>query len=149
MGVPRRGRWRTTFRAVFNALDGVNELIGGGYVAGGPGDDLIDAGPQNDILDGGPGNDRVSGRKGDDVVTRGDGNDLLTGDRGQDTVDADREATRSRRLRSRRSSPREGNDSIRAIDGQKDIVDCRPGRETAEIDRFDIVRRCEHRTGGS
>jgi Tol biopolymer transport system component len=36
-----------------------------------------------------------------------------------------------------------GNDVLRARDGQRDIVECGPGRDVAIVDRRDVVRACE------
>jgi Ca2+-binding RTX toxin-like protein len=36
-----------------------------------------------------------------------------------------------------------GNDVLRARDGQRDVVDCGPGRDTAYVDRLDRVSGCE------
>jgi Ca2+-binding RTX toxin-like protein len=40
----------------------------------------------------------------------------------------------------------QGNDTIRADDGQRDTVDCGSGRDVVHADRFDVVRKnCERR----
>jgi hypothetical protein len=87
------------------------------HIIGTAGPDLIDAGAGNDILFGGAGNDILFG---------GPGNDILFGDAGTDTIFGGA-----------------GHDTIRARDGQKDTIDCGPGRDVAFVDRVDRVVRCE------
>ena len=36
-----------------------------------------------------------------------------------------------------------GNDHIFSVDGQRDVIDCGPGRDVAIVDSVDRVRRCE------
>ena len=36
-----------------------------------------------------------------------------------------------------------GNDSIKARDGQRDTIDCGPGRDIAIVDRLDRATHCE------
>ena len=36
-----------------------------------------------------------------------------------------------------------GNDRIFSVDGQRDVIDCGPGRDVAIVDAVDRVRRCE------
>ena len=57
-------------------------------LAGGNGDDTIQAGPRGDILSGGPGNNRLLGGAGDDVFlwVDGDGNDSVDGGDGYNVV---------------------------------------------------------------
>jgi Ca2+-binding RTX toxin-like protein len=47
---------------------------------GGPGDDRLDGGTGNDALLGGDGNDQIEGRAGADAIDGGAGDDLLSGD---------------------------------------------------------------------
>jgi Ca2+-binding RTX toxin-like protein len=67
-------------------------------------------------------------RRGEhDTITAGNGRDLLEGGPGRDTIKAGG-----------------GNDRIEARDGFRDVIDCGPGNDTAEVDRLDVVRSCEH-----
>ncbi|MGH8571435.1 MAG: hypothetical protein ACREX8_02515, partial [Gammaproteobacteria bacterium] len=36
-----------------------------------------------------------------------------------------------------------GRDSVTAVNGRRDKVDCGPGRDAARVDRADVVQRCE------
>jgi hypothetical protein len=37
-----------------------------------------------------------------------------------------------------------GNDTINVRDGQRDVVNCGPGRDNVTADEVDVVRNCEH-----
>jgi hemolysin type calcium-binding protein/WD40 repeat protein/predicted actin-binding protein len=87
------------------------------YKAGGGYDDTISGLGGNDTLPGGAGNDRIDGGPGNDVIVGGPGADRLFGGPGSDT--------------------------IYAADGQRDVVDCGPGRDRAVADSFDKVAHCE------
>jgi chitodextrinase len=84
---------------------------------GSAGRDTLLGGSGNDRLYGGTGNDRVGGGTGNDRLSGGMGHDRLLGDGGRDTIEA--------------------------RDGRRDVVDCGSGRDTARVDRYDRVRRCE------
>jgi uncharacterized repeat protein (TIGR01451 family) len=87
-------------------------------INGGRGNDRITAGGGNDRVDGGPGNDSISGGSGNDSILGGTGRDSITG------------------------GP--GNDAILVRDGQRDVVDCGPGKDTVTADKQDAVaRNCE------
>jgi hypothetical protein len=58
---------------------------GGTNIVGGPGDDRIFGAPLDDQLRGGPGDDRVAGGTGRDVIVGGPGFDLCIGGLGADT----------------------------------------------------------------
>jgi Ca2+-binding RTX toxin-like protein len=81
---------------------------------------------RNDLLYGLRGNDVLLGGKGNDVLSGGPGNDVLDGGTGLDRL---------------YGGP--GNDTLRARDGQRDVVDCGPGRDAATVDRLDRVSGCE------
>jgi hypothetical protein len=36
-----------------------------------------------------------------------------------------------------------GDDRTEARDGFRDVIDCGPGRDGAEVDRLDVLRDCE------
>ncbi len=89
----------------------------GDYLAGGGYDDVILGMSGNDTLRGGAGDDRIDGGPGNDVITGGSGADRLFGGTGSDT--------------------------IYAADGERDFVDCGPGRDRVIADSFDKVVNCE------
>jgi len=70
--------------------------------------------------------DTIDGRGGNDEILGFGGADLLTGGAGADRILAG-----------------SGNDRVRVRDGRRDVVDCGPGRDTAQVDSADAVRRCE------
>ena len=81
----------------------------------------------SDRLRGTRGDDCLFGRAGDDWISGRAGDDRLRGGRGRD------------RLRGGR-----GRDSIRAVRGDRDRIDCGPGRDTAFVNPSkDRWRRCE------
>lgn len=79
-----------------------------------------------DTLRGTARNDILRGGAGNDVLYGGAGNDTLIGGTGKDTI---------------YGGP--GTDTILAVDGQRDVVDCGPGRDTATADRKDVLHNCE------
>lgn len=89
----------------------------GDYLAGGGHDDIIFGRGGNDTLLGGAGDDRIYGGKGNDVITPGAGADQVFGGPGSDT--------------------------IYAADGERDVIDCGPGRDRAVVDSVDKTIGCE------
>jgi len=87
------------------------------YLAGGGFDDTISGLGGNDTLPGGAGDDRIDGGAGNDVIVGGSGFDRLFGGAGSDT--------------------------IYAADGERDTIDCGPGRDRVVADPFDKVVNCE------
>lgn len=88
------------------------------YLAGSGYDDAIYGLGGNDTLLGGQGDDSLYGGPGNDVLIGGPGADKLYGGAGSDT--------------------------ILAVDGERDIVDCGPGRDKAVVDTVDVVHKnCE------
>jgi RTX calcium-binding nonapeptide repeat (4 copies)/WD40-like Beta Propeller Repeat len=81
------------------------------------GDDDIASGSGNDVVQGGPGRDRIRTGAGWDLVSLGPGNDRVATGRSRDFVDA--------------------------ADGERDLVDCGPGRDSAWADPFDRLVSCE------
>jgi serine protease AprX len=81
---------------------------------------------RNDTLNGRGGPDVLNGGKGNDTIDGGTGNDRITGGPGRDTIKAGT-----------------GNDVVNARDRERDVVDCGPGRDTATVDKIDVVRNCE------
>ena len=119
--------------------DEANALFGGAYgdvFTGLGGHDLLVGAAGGDCLDGGPGNDRVIGGGGADRLTGGLGADSISGGSGNDRISPgpDRD----------RVSAGSGDDAVSATDGERDSVDCGPGkRDRVRADRIDRVRRCE------
>ena len=95
----------------------------GDYLTGGGYDDVILGEGGNDSIFGGAGDDRLYGGPGNDVITGGPGADKIYGGPGSDTIYAD--------------------------DGERDFVDCGPGRDRAVVDSVDVVKNCEVTSIGS
>jgi len=89
----------------------------GEYLAGGGHDDVIFGMGGNDTLLGGAGDDRIYGGPANDIITGGSGADHLYGGPGSDT--------------------------IYAADGERDVVDCGPGKDRAVVDAVDATVNCE------
>ncbi len=87
---------------------------------------LIGNDAANALLAGGGGPNVLIGEAGGDHLTGGDAADRLYGGPGRDQLEA-----------------RGGNDYLSARDGQRDVVDCGAGRDTAVVDRLDRVVGCE------
>jgi Ca2+-binding RTX toxin-like protein len=107
-------------------LDYVRGLAGNDRILARDGRNRIEGNGGNDVISSGSGGDAVFGGSGNDRITAGSGADLVVGGPGRDTIAA---------------GP--GNDTIEARDGFRDVVDCGPGRDVAEVDRLDRVTRCE------
>jgi len=82
--------------------------------------------PRPDVLRGSSGPDKIFGLGANDRLYGFAGNDVLVGGPGKDKLYA---------------GP--GNDRLEARDGQHDLVDCGPGKDTAIIDDIDTVKACE------
>jgi Ca2+-binding RTX toxin-like protein len=104
---------------------GKNETISG---RGGPdtlngagGRDTVKGGDGGDEAGGGPGADEVYGGPGDDYLIDAPDNyrDVLHGNSGEDNV------------------------QVRDFPAVKDVVYCGSGRDTAYVDRLDVVHDCE------
>jgi len=106
---------------------------------GGEGDDGIQLGDGADRAEGGLGNDVVWGGEGDDLLSGAAGNDTLGGEGGVDEI-----------------SGGEGDDVVKSgllqewakfpppvIDSWADAIDCGPGSDEAELNRWDAARACE------
>jgi Ca2+-binding RTX toxin-like protein len=88
-----------------------------------------------DRLVGTAGADLLYGRGGNDTLLGGRGNDVLFGGAGRDVLDGGPGLDRLY------GGP--GNDVLKARDGQRDVVDCGPGRDVAYVDRRDRTSGCE------
>jgi hypothetical protein len=78
---------------------------------------LLRGSKQADKIFGLGGNDRLYGFAGNDLIVGGPGKDKMYGGT--------------------------GNDRLEARDGQRDLVDCGPGNDTAIVDNIDQVSACE------
>lgn len=94
-------------------------LAGDDQILGWSGNDTLFGWTGNDQLDGGDGADTIRGGSGNDRILGGTGRDDIQGEAGNDTIDA--------------------RDTGRAAD----IVNCGAGRDTALVNRRDIVTQCE------
>jgi hypothetical protein len=141
---------------------------------GGPGDDdflplggndLIRGGPGKDGAPGGPGNDRMYGDSGADVLFGEGGIDRIYGGSGNDRINgggfafgtdrrdtmyggsgADRltDVQNGKETAGDRFFGGTGNDRIDDRDGNRDIIDCGPGRDSVIADQLDkVARNCE------
>lgn len=88
--------------------------------------DVISGDVGNDAIYGGGGGDGLIGGSGKDTISGGDGNDVLVGGPDKD-----------------RLLGGAGDDHIYARDGERDVVKCGPGRDTAIVDDEDRVKGCE------
>ena len=88
-----------------------------------------------DVICAGGGADRISARSGSDVLHGGNGNDLLVGESGHDRIYGGRGLDRIRGGL--------GRDVIHSLDGQRDVIGCGEGLDTAYADRVDVTSGCE------
>ena len=120
----------TVLRTVIAPADGADEVVLKAQVPslliGGPGPDRLIGGPLRDRALGVGGPDVVRGRGGDDRLVGGRRDDRLTGGSGRDRLQGEG-----------------GADVLRARDGRIDRVSGGGGRDTAVIDRKDVVRGVE------
>jgi Ca2+-binding RTX toxin-like protein len=107
---------------VIHGLGGFDRLTGDGNAATAPGNDQLLGGGGSDDLVGGAGSDRLYGEGGNDHVSA----DFLFSD-GTDAVEGG-----------------QGDDIVYAVEGQRDVIDCGPGRDQVQFDAgLDSVKRCE------
>jgi Ca2+-binding RTX toxin-like protein len=106
----------------------------------------------NDVLKGADSPDTIDGGAGDDDLNGGNGNDTITGGPGKDTIVGDATAGGCYVIGylGTCKSPW-GNDTINAVDGEVDSIDCGPGQDTANVDAIDVVTNCEtvNKSGGT
>jgi VCBS repeat-containing protein len=132
----------------------------GNAIYGLGGDDTVKGLGGSDILSGDPGGDKLSGGPGVDHIRGGTGFDKLDGKKGNDHLkDVERvphsstARSKQRTVDARVGSPKNltvdvliggrGNDTIRAKDGNKDIIRGGPGHDKAYVDRVDKVKGVE------
>jgi Ca2+-binding RTX toxin-like protein len=101
---------------------------------GNAGNDVLRGGAGNDNLYGGSGDDQVYGEAGVDKVEGGSGADLVDGGPGTDQIYGD--------IASCSFLCPFDPDTIAAVDGEKDTVDCGGGADTARVDAIDVVAFC-------
>ena len=117
---------------------------------GGPGDDRIWGGlaadqswgdDGNDLMGGGPGNDIQRGGPGNDTIYAARGRDESFGDAGDDQLwaMARRDVHGRNDTRGDTLHGGEGNDTFRTRDGERDVIDCGPGVDTAILDHRDVI----------
>jgi Ca2+-binding RTX toxin-like protein len=110
-----------------NIGNDIEEIVGSEHrdVLTGNGDaNTLYGGGGNDTIIGGAGNDRLIGGDDDDTVIGGSGRDSIFGDGTECGSGCDT-----------------GNDTIRAVDGDRDLISCGPSADVAFIDRIDTVAR--------
>lgn len=113
---------------VFTGGPGTDTFDGNGgrdTIHGAGGDDDLDGGGGNDQVYGDAGNDKVEGSNGSDAVDGGPGLDQIYGDTGSCSIFC-------------AADP----DTLFARDGERDIVDCGGGADTATVDQLDVVAFC-------
>jgi Ca2+-binding RTX toxin-like protein len=113
-------------RDVLLSIENVQGGIGSNRLIGSAKPYELSGGPESDVLIGGAGNDKLEGNSGDD---------RLYGGTGRDHLDGDAEGVGP--------EPPTGADYLSAVDGQRDVVRCGPGRDTARVDPVDRVIGCE------
>jgi len=102
-----------------------------------------------DTLFGGTGGDEVHGGSGKDYMKGGSGCDRLFGKIGFDTLVDESGGCNGVKSHNDELLGGNGNDTIRAQDGKKDIISGGPGRDTAYADPVDTVKGVEvERCGG-
>lgn len=125
----------------FGGDDVITPGVGDDVVCAGPGDDRVFGGGDNgrDLIYGDKGEDTIRGQAGRDRLVGGEGHDILrglgenddlAGGPGRDLLVGGGE-----------------DDRIDALDGQRDVVRCGPGRDIAIVDPADRVDRDCQRVG--
>jgi Ca2+-binding RTX toxin-like protein len=127
--------------ATFTGTDGadvvsvLNVSEGASTISGLGGNDVLKGGDSPDTIDGGSGDDDLNGGNGADTITGGPGKDQIVGD-------ATAGGCYVIGYLGTCKTPW-GNDTINAVDGEADNIDCGPGTDTANVDAIDVVANCE------
>ena len=100
----------------------------------------------DDYLKGTDDSETIDGGAGDDDIIGGYGNDTITGGAGQDEILGDREGRCNEYHCD--ISPGSAADTIDAVDGEKDVIHCGPGTDTAKVDSLDRSGRLRERRQG-
>jgi ELWxxDGT repeat protein len=124
----RHGRelWRTSTVGCRHQPATIVGTEGDDALFGTSGGDVIAALRGEDMATGLAGKDTICGGRGRDVVLGARGADTLAGGKGRDQIKGARAA-----------------DDLHSADGTEDLVKCGRGRDTAVVDRKDLVRSCE------
>lgn len=129
----------------FDGTDGADRIVGlkgGDLIIAGSGSDEIRAGDGQNVVQAQWGDDDIRSGSGPDLIAAGPGNDVVRSGAGSDHVDLGpgRDTVFAGR----------GADYVFANDGERDVIDCGPGRDRAVVDAFDKVVNCEvvERPGG-
>jgi hypothetical protein len=126
--------------ADFESIVGSN---GDDVFRGSPGGDTFHAGGGNDELHGGDGGDDLSGDGGGDRVFGDGGNDIVEGTDGADLVDGGPGSDQIYGdIANCSVFCNLDADQLLARDGERDIVDCGGGADTAQVDALDVVAFC-------
>ncbi len=112
------------------------------------GRDVIDGTDRGEVILGLGGGDTLNGRGGEDTVKGGDGIDEVSGGSGADEAYGnagtdyliDAPDTSTDLLYGGRGAD---NVQVRDFPAVKDVVYCGPGRDTAYVDKLDVVNGCE------
>jgi hypothetical protein len=124
-----------------DGTDGLDRIVGtrgGDVIIAGSGADVIRAGDGENVIEAQWGDDDIRSGSGPDLIWGGDGNDTIRSGAGSDSIDPGpgRDTVYAGT----------GADHVIANDGQRDVIDCGPGDDSARVDRVDVVRNCEHVT---
>jgi len=126
--------------ADFERIDGTNAAD---VFHGSPGGDNFHAGGGGDEIHGGDGADNLAGDGGDDRVFGDAGNDIVEGTYGADLVDGGPGSDQIYGdIANCSVFCNLDADQLLARDGERDIVDCGGGADTAQVDALDLVAFC-------
>lgn len=136
--------------AALGGNDVVDARAGSDTVDAGAGDDkvyarrgadVVQGGEGNDRMHGGPGHDTQYGGLGDDLIYAGLGRDVTYGGDGNDTLWAlARGDVRGRfDRRGDKLFGEAGDDTFRTRDGERDLISCGEGNDTAYLDYKDRI----------
>ncbi len=95
-------------------------------IRGSSDDDRLSGTTGSELILGRAGDDRIKARAGADCIRGGSGDDRLNGGRGRDLLNGGR-----------------GSDRIQTRDGERDVVNCGPGKDRAIADAKDKLKHCE------
>ncbi len=137
--------------ALVTVLTGVSSAAN---ITGTPGHDVLVGTTANDNINGLAGDDHISGLRGGDVIIGDHGNDTLVGDDGKDSLYG-RAGSDVLYLNEESTSPSAlgdvdhafggpNDDTIYAVDGVRDHIDCGTGFDTAFVDVADLTGGCEN-----
>ena len=124
-----------------NRADTINANGGNDKVFAAKGKDEVNGGDGNDVLHGGWGHDRQWGGAGDDTIFANRGRDESWGGPGNDQLWALARGDRHGRHDTRGDTlhGEDGDDTFRTRDGERDLIDCGAGNDTAQLDFKDKI----------